>query len=407
MSRHSVRTGITLFSLALLGGSALAGGFAVREQSAEGQGSSFAGVAAGTNGLSAMFWNPATISQHNEQGYISENNVSLILPSSEGTAAGAPVGLADSGNIGVLGIVPASYSVYGLTEEITLGMAVTAPYGLATNSDLWIGSPHGNKSEIFSINVTPSVAWKPIDGLTVAVGVQGEYFRGTFSSQSPASGTNFLFVKADDIAFGFVGGILLEPTDTLDIGIGFRSSIDHKLEGDGSFLPAAYLDDDMSARVKTPEMVTAGIRWQATEDWTFMGGVEWANWSRVKSLDISLDNAGVVLSTPENWKDSWFFSLGAEYAMTEQLTLRAGAAYELSPVPDSTRTPRLPDNDRLWLSIGAGYKVNDWLTANIAYSHVFIKDGGINLAAGGGLPALNANFEQSLNIVAASAVIDW
>ena len=61
--------------------------------------------------------------------------------------------------------------------------------------------------------------------------------------------------------------------------------------------------------------------------------------------------------------------------------MRGGAAYELSPVPDSTRTPRLPDNDRIWLSVGAGYKVNEWLTANIAYSHVFIKDGGVNLAA--------------------------
>ena len=126
----------------------MAGGFAVREQSAEGQGSSFAGVAAGTNGLSAMFWNPATISQHNDQGYTSESNISLILPNSEAEGATGFVGNPDSGNIGVLGIVPASYSVYGLTDEITLGLAVAAPYGLATNADQWMGSLHGDKSEI-------------------------------------------------------------------------------------------------------------------------------------------------------------------------------------------------------------------------------------------------------------------
>ena len=214
----------------------------------------------------------------------------------------------DSGNIGVLGIVPASYSVYGLTDEITLGMAVTAPYGLATNSDQWMGSLHGDKSEIFSINVSPSVAWKPIDGFTVAVGVQGEYFRAVFSSQSPASGVNVLAVKANDIGFGFVGGLLLEPTDTIDIGIGFRSSIDHKSEGDGSYL-SCRISGDMSSRVKTPETVTAGVRWQATEDWSFMGGAEWANWSRVKSLDIRLDETGTVLSTPEQWKDRGTFRL--------------------------------------------------------------------------------------------------
>ena len=41
-----------------------AGAFAVREQSAYGQGSSFAGIAAG-GALSAMYWNPAIITQFN------------------------------------------------------------------------------------------------------------------------------------------------------------------------------------------------------------------------------------------------------------------------------------------------------------------------------------------------------
>lgn len=397
------KAGFAFTVMMLLSGTAIAGGFSIREQSSEGQGASFAGVAAGTHGLSGMFWNPATISQHNSQGYISENNVSLILPNSEAEGATGFLGNPNSGNIGETAFVPASYSVYGLTDQITLGMAVTAPYGLSTNSQQWMGSLHGDKSEIFSINVTPTVAYELVDGVTIAAGVQGEFFQGRFTSQSPVSGATLLDVKADDIGFGFVGGLLFEPTDTLSFGVGFRSSIDHGLKGDGSYVPAAYAGN-MSARIETPEMVTAGIRWQASQDWAFMGGVEWANWSRVKSLDIRLDGTGAVLSTPEQWKDSWFFSLGTEYQMSDQLTLRGGLAYEKSPVPDSTRTPRLPDNDRYWVSIGAGYKLNDWLTANIAYSHVFMKDGGVNLAA----PSpLVASFDQSIDIVSASAVIDW
>ena len=54
-----------------------AGGFAVREQSAWGEGSSYAGVAAGGS-LSAMFWNPATMTQM--PGIQSESVVSVILP---------------------------------------------------------------------------------------------------------------------------------------------------------------------------------------------------------------------------------------------------------------------------------------------------------------------------------------
>jgi long-chain fatty acid transport protein len=388
-----------IVALAALSTTALAGGFSIREQSAEGLGEAFAGIAAGTDGLSAMFWNPATISQHNSQGYISENNISGIIPYSRAKNGAGSGGSPDSGNIGVDAIVPASYSVYGLTDELTIGMAVNAPFGLGTNSDTWMGSLHGDKSKIFSMNFNPVVAYKPADWITVAAGVQGEYISAKLTSTSPA-GAPVLNAKADDIDVGFTAGILLEPNDQLDIGIGFRSSISHKLKGDATFLGGSF---NASAGLDTPEMVTLGIKYQLNDQWQLMAGAEWANWSRFKSLDLAL--AGVpTLSTPEKWKDSWFFSTGAEYALNDKVNLRGGVAYEISPVPDATRTPRLPDNDRIWLSAGASYKFNDWFTTNIAYSHVFIKDGSVALTS----PSpLTATFKQHLDIASVSAVIDW
>ena len=400
MGHHIKSTAAAAAVLMALGSTALAGGFSIREQSAEGLGSAFAGIGAGTNGLSAMYWNPATISQHNAQGYISENNISGILAYSRAKNGVGPGTNPDSGNIGVGAIVPASYSVYGLTDEITVGMAITAPLGLSTDADLWRGSPNGDKSDIFSMNVNPVVAYKPADWITLAAGVQGQYFQVKLSSQFP-NGAPLLKTKADDIGFGFTAGILLEPNNDLDIGIGFRSSISHKLKGDATFLGTGY---DASADFDSPEIVTLGIKYQVSDQLKLMGGVEWANWSRFKSLNLALSGAPPLI-TVENWKDSWYFSAGAEYDLNDKLTLRGGAAYEKSPVPDSTRTPRLPDNDRIWLSAGASYKINDWLTTNIAYSHVFVKDGGVNLS---GPPSpLTANFKQHIDIASVSAVVDW
>ena len=54
-----------------------AGGFAIREQSAHFQGSSFAGNAAG-GALSSMFWNPAAVGQFN--GFNTELAVFLDHP---------------------------------------------------------------------------------------------------------------------------------------------------------------------------------------------------------------------------------------------------------------------------------------------------------------------------------------
>ena len=393
--------------LAAFNGTALAGGFSVREQSAEGLGSAFAGIAAGTDGLSAMFWNPATISQHNAQGYISESNISGILPYSQAKNGSGFAGNPDSGNIGVAAAVPASYSVYGLTDELTVGMAINAPFGLTTDSDQWQGSLLGNHSEIFTMSFNPMVAYKLADWITVAAGVQGEYMGAKLSAQHPVTGVNLLTASADDVAFGFTAGVLLQPSDSLDIGIGFRSSISHKLKGDGNYLPLGYIDRTISAALKTPETVTLGLKYKVNDQWKMMAGVEWANWSRFSTLNVRLDATGSILSTPEHWKDSWFLSAGTEYTMNDKVTLRGGVAYEKSPVPDSSRTPRLPDNDRYWLSVGASYRINDWLTTNLAYSHVFMENGDINLTPPNSPSPLRATFRQHLDIASVSAVIDW
>jgi long-chain fatty acid transport protein len=389
---------------------ALAAGFALREQSAEGQGASFAGVAAGTEGLSSIFWNPATIALHD--GFHSESNVSLVMPYSkadDGTAFPLVLpGSADSGNISVAEIVPASYYTYQLNDTIYLGLGINAPFGLETeNRSSWVGAPHGTRSKIFSINLHPNIALKVTHELAIAVGLQAQYFEAKLRSGAPGSGAPLSSIKGDDIAVGFTAGILFQPTDRTQIGVGFRSSIDHTIDGDGSVVPLAFFGA-IEAGLETPELVTIGLRHDFSDRFTFLAGVEWANWSRFKNLNVTSKATGATVAfVPQNWDDSWFFSLGGEYRVDERWTVRAGVAYEDSGVPDATRTPRLPDNDRYWVSVGASYKLLDWATANVGYSHVFMEDGDVSLPAAFGLPPLSASYDQHIDIVSASATFTW
>ena len=71
-----LRSGTALGLLVIATAQASAGGFGIREQSAYGQGTSFAGIAAG-GALSSMFWNPATMTQ--VPGIQSESDVAGIL----------------------------------------------------------------------------------------------------------------------------------------------------------------------------------------------------------------------------------------------------------------------------------------------------------------------------------------
>jgi long-chain fatty acid transport protein len=82
---------------------------------------------------------------------------------------------------------------------------------------------------------------------------------------------------------------------------------------------------------------------------------------------------------------------------------RGGLAFDQSPVRDAQRTPRLPDEDRTWVSVGAQYKVSPHLLLDLGYTYIFIKNPSINQnegsTAANGL--INGNYKNNVNIVAA------
>jgi long-chain fatty acid transport protein len=59
----------------------------------------------------------------------------------------------------------------------------------------------------------------------------------------------------------------------------------------------------------------------------------------------------------------------------ELLELRAGVAFDETPIPDGRRrTPRIPGADRIWLTVGAGYQFTEMITVDVAYGHLFVDD---------------------------------
>ena len=83
--------------------------------------------------------------------------------------------------------------------------------------------------------------------------------------------------------------------------------------------------------------------------------------------------------------------------------------FDETPVPDRTRTPRIPDEDRQWLAIGASYNVNEKLKFDFGYTHLFIDDADINvtvpIAGGAGTDTLVGEYEDpEVDIISLQAV---
>ena len=113
---------------------------------------------------------------------------------------------------------------------------------------------------------------------------------------------------------------------------------------------------------------------------------------------------GAVLGkTPENWENTMRYSIGASYRYNEALKFRAGLAYDESPVPDAFRTPRIPDNDRTWLSLGASYKLSESGAFDIGYTHIFVKDTTISKVNDSSVAALRdtlqGSYDSDVNIL--------
>jgi long-chain fatty acid transport protein len=381
----AVCSAATLATLATLS-DAYAGAFAVRTQSAYGQGASFAGIAAGGS-LSSMFWNPANLSDVRRiaieavgSGIFPEVDVKLDPRPSLGFPG------SDEGNIAHNAFVPAGYAAYRLHERVVIGVGVNSPFGLATEYDgesILYQTGVAGKSEALSVNVNPAVSLEVTKWLALALGAQVQYFEARLTRQALGPLGNST-LEGDDVGFGLTAGIKVAPVPGTEIGLGYRSFIDHELDGQ---LETGSAGDFRvkSDNVNLPDVVTLGIRQRITDRFRLMAGAEWTNWSQFDTVKIEGGPAPIDL--PFEYDDGWFFSVGGEIDLTQRATVRAGIGYELSPIDDNVRNYRLPYNDGLLLSVGTSYQLDERFSFDIGYSFFSVEDMDILAADAGGREA--------------------
>ncbi len=417
-------SGVGLVALGGFATAASAGGFAIGEQSTVFMGTASAGNAAGGS-IGSMYWNPAAAASL--PGTNTESSYTLILPNStsrvtgESSAAGfspIPSGTpgASSGNVGIDAATSASYGTYQFSNDLWLGMSLSSPFGLATKPDDpgYLGSILGVTTKLLTVDATPTIAYRIAPGITIGAGVQIMWAQGKvqFNENPTPGGSSVAQFGGTDWAFGGTAGIMIEPARGTTIGLGYRSGMDLNLGGSfhqPNFPPVPIATGNYSATgsLKLPDLVTASFRQEISPVTRLLGTVEWTNWSRFQSLDLVAKGA-TNISIPADWSDGWFFSLGGEYDYSPSLTLRTGVAYELSPEDDATkRFTTIPDNNRVWLNLGASYKWSESVTFDVAYSHIFVQDGGFERTAVAVPVVLTGTQESSADLISVGMRTVW
>ena len=330
-------------------------------------------------------------------------------PSVGSTLAGPPLFLGGTSNTFDNAFVPASYMSYQLNPNLWIGLSFNAPFGLSASfPNLWAGRDYAaGSTSLATYNAAPSIAYKINDWISVGVGVQIQYAKADIGKgptpfiATPPLGFVPLNVDVSGTgwAYGFTAGLTLTPTPTTTIGIGYRSALNQKIDGTmqqtGLIPLPGTTNGGVSTTIDLPDMVSLGIRQQVGPQWTFMGTGEWTDWSWIGTSALTSASGGPALvggkpvSIAFNYDNGWFFGLGAEYKWTDRLTVRGGVAYEITPITDDVRIPLLPDNDRLWLSLGATWQIWKGFSADSAYSHAFVRSTSINVSAASGNPSFD------------------
>jgi len=424
---------------------ALASGYAIKENSASLLGRAFAGSASASGDLSTIHYNPATLAlvEGREVSFSGTYvDPTIKAKNAEGFGPETPFGAEPVGgrtsddNAALSGVIPAGYLGWNWRDDINFGVAVTSPWALGTNyHDNWSGNLYALKSELTSVNINPMVSYRFNKKLSVAAGVQAQYLEATLTKQawlpaapfppSPATAVHSK-VTGNDWGYGYNLGLLYEFSEMTRVGLSYQSAIHQTLEGDATGVSDSTPDPTLNlglggaltgtskANIVTPENVNFSITHGFNEKWTGHAGVQWTRWNRFHDLTVDIENpnyvGGEISSTvDEKWDNTFFYNLGVDYQLNPDWVFRAGVAFDESPIDDDYRTPALPDGDRTWLSIGAGYNFAECGRIDVGYSYVFVEDVSVDLndsnpnnAASG---SLTADYESNVNIVGVS--LSW
>jgi len=378
--------GALLAALAFTPISTHAAGFLVRENSAEAVATSYAGNGSRASGPDTVFSNPAGMTRLQADGF--ELGAAVILPSStfSGSARQAtplgPVPLAGNlgGDSGRTALIPNVYAVMRVMPDVSIGIAITAPFGNSSEYDrAWIGRYLGTKTMATSADINPSVAWKIDDTWSVGAGFSAQYLKLDVTQGidqaaifGPAAPDAFLHFKAHDWSYGFNAGVLANFGDTR-VGLTYRSNVNHRIEGTLDFSGVSPLlgmiNGPANAKARLPSTTTLSITSDVAPDITLSADVQYSHWSVFKDVTILSQNP--PFANAQGYRDSWMIAVGGIYRLNEQWSLKAGIAFDETPVTSRFRAVSLPDTDRYLLGLGAEVRLTDSITVEGAYGHSF------------------------------------
>ncbi len=310
----------------------------------------------------------------------------------------------NSRSTGTLHLIPTGYVTINpgkfFRDKLAFGFGMDSPFGLSTkyksNDPSAKYTGYSNYLKMYALK--PTIAYKITDKVSVGGGpmwYRVEDFGGVqaYPTSVPGfAGTTDGQVRLNTSGnkWGWQLGTLIKLTKKHRLGYYFRSPVVIKARGQGKVedstallllgSPKHNFETGVHTKLSLPMNMTWAYAYQPTEKTHYEADFTWSHWKTHKRIywvvdpvANAADNAvfDAIRNADKDWRDSFGIQLGVSHKLTKKLTLRGGSWFYWTPIPNKSFIPAVPDANHLAVSIGAGYEINKYLTADLCYYNSF------------------------------------
>ena len=268
-----------------------------------------------------------------------------------------------------------------LNDSVSAGLGLYGNYGLGIDFGEWAGDRLIKKSTMVAMTLSPGIAWKLSDNVSVgaAVGLNYGYLSLTRNVDRHDERQN-----DHDWAMNYRLGILMDLTDQTRAGITWTSKTDYHFSIDGKArfpnLPNVEYDLPVAAQVRAPQQVMLSLVHDVNKYWSVMGDLGWQDWSQFGSPDITIN--GQSGNRNNRLKDTWHTALGVQFRPDERWRLNAGVAFDSTPYnTQSDVALTLPTGDEWRFATGAQYQMTSASNIGFAVEYLHMQSSQVNSAA--------------------------
>lgn len=417
----------SLLAAALLPSRASAGGLFLTDRGARPLSRGFA-LVAGADDPQAIWYNPAGLSWSGQQ-LLFDATLTFLRASYERVDGGGNVLPSVDANAAPLPIPMLAYS--HPINDWTIGLGLFAPNASLLRWPRGVRADGGScdftgddaddpgcqpapqRYSLYSlegsafVNVSPAVAWQPIEGFSVGLGMH--LLVGSFVGETAISSCDgFVCSQPENPEWDGLARFELSPIihPGLSGGLTYDAGVvrvgasfawwPKAVSGDARLqvrLPSAPLFD--GARVEgdkarlelaLPFMLRGGVELRPTRGLRIEAALVWEHWAtqraaKITPKDVWIRDAVAIgdyqvgpIDIPRRMNDVYSVRLGGSYRFADRVEVSLGVNYENSSFDDAYLTPLTLDSSKWITALGVSVQVTEGVWFDVSYAHVFLQD---------------------------------